>query len=226
MVLIPAGEFVMGLSDSDNSDGNDEMLPHRVRITKPFCLGKYLVTQQQWEAVMGGNPSHFKGPNNPLEQVNWDDCQQFLEKINAKIGTQGGKFVLPSEAQWEYACRAGSATRYCFGDDESDLEKYAWYNANSGGKTHPVGGKAPNAWGLSGMHGNVWEWCADWYDEKYYANSPATDPGGPATGLFRAARGGSWLSPARRCRSADRFDFGEPTLHFYALGLRVAQIPE
>jgi formylglycine-generating enzyme required for sulfatase activity len=229
MVLIPAGEFLMGSSDADasafGSPSTEEKPAHRVRISKPFYLGKYPVTQEQWEAVMGGNPSHFKGPRNPVENVNWNECRQFLEKLNAKAGTQGGKFVLPTEAQWEYACRAGSKTRYYFGDDESDLEKYGWYYANSDRKTHPVGEKKPNAWGLHDMHGNVWQWCADWYDEKYYAASPANDPSGPAKGLFRAARGGSWLSSSRRCRSADRFDFGEPTLHFYALGLRVAQVP-
>ena len=117
MVLIPAGEFMMGSPDSDKDAHDDEKPQHRVRITKPFYLGKYLVTQEQWEAVMGNNPSHFKGPKNPVEQVSWDDCQEFLDRLN-EVGRSGGKFQLPSEAQWEYACRAGSTTRYCFGDDE------------------------------------------------------------------------------------------------------------
>jgi formylglycine-generating enzyme required for sulfatase activity len=229
MVLLPAGEFMMGSPDDDNGAFLEEKPPHRVQISKPFSMGKYSVTQEQWEAVMGSNPSHFKGPKNPVENVSWDDCQQFLEKLNAKVGAQGGKFVLPTEAQWEYACRAGSKTRYSFGDNEAELGEYAWYAANSGDKTHPVGGKKPNSWGLYDVHGNVWQWCADWYDEKYDANSaanePAKDPSGPATGLLRVARGGSWLSTTRRCRSADRFDFGEPGLHFYALGLRVCQVP-
>ena len=134
-------------------------------ITKPFYLGKYEVTQEQWEAVMGSNPSHFKGPKNPVEQVSWDDCQQFLVKLNAKSGGQGSKFVLPTEAQWEYACRAGSTGKFCFGDDEKQLGEYAWYEANSGDKTHPVGEKKPNTFGLHDMHGNVWEWCQDWYGE-------------------------------------------------------------
>ena len=123
MVLIPAGEFMMGSPDSDKDAAADEKPQHRVRITKPFYLGKYPVTQEQWKAVMGSNPSHFKGPKNPVEQVSWDDCQQFLKRLNEKAGA-AGKFQLPTEAQWEYACRAGSTTRYCFGDDESGLGEY------------------------------------------------------------------------------------------------------
>ena len=194
MVLIPGGRVPDGLARFGQGRLSDEKPQHRVRITKPFYLGKYLVTQEQWEAVMGSNPSHFKGPKNPVEQVSWDDCQKFLEKLNAKSGPGAGKFQLPTEAQWEYACRAGSTTRYCFGDDESGLGEYAWYGANSGGKTHPVGEKKPNAWGLYDMHGNVWEWCQDWYDGGYYANSPTDDPTGPATGSYRVFRGGGWVA--------------------------------
>ena len=117
-------------------------------------MGKYLVTQEQWEAVMGNNPSQFKGPKNPMEEVSWDDCQKFLEQLNAKSAA-AEKFQLPTEAQWEYACRAGSKTRYCFGDDEKQLGEYAWYRENSGDKTHTVGEKKPNAWGLYDMHGNA-----------------------------------------------------------------------
>jgi len=123
--------------------------------------GAYVVTQDQWETVMGSNPSGFKGPKNPVEMVSWVDCQQFLSKLKSKSAAGGGEFQLPSEAQWEYACRAGSTTRYCFGDDESKLGEYAWYGNNSGGKPHPVGEKEPNGWRLYDMHGNVWEWCQD-----------------------------------------------------------------
>jgi formylglycine-generating enzyme required for sulfatase activity len=156
MVLIPAGEFLMGSPDSDKDANAGEKPQHRVRIIKPFYLSKYLVTQEQWKAVMGGNPSEFTGPKNPVETVSWDDCQEFFEKLNAQSAAPGGKFQLPSEAQWEYACRAGSKTRYCFGDDEKQLGEYAWHGQNSGGKPHPVGEKKPNARGLYDMHGNAW----------------------------------------------------------------------
>ncbi len=222
LVLIPAGEFMMGLPDSDKIGFDSEKPQHRVRITKPFYLGKYLVTQEQWKAVTGNNPSYFQGPKNPVETVSWDDCQKFLEKLYAKVG--GGKFRLPSEAQWEYACRAGSKTRYWFGDNESKLGDYAWYFANSGSKPHPVGEKKPNAWGLYDMHGNIWEWCQDWYDGGYYANSPTDDPTGPTTGSVRVYRGGHWYGLARDCRSASR-DARGPGDHLGILGLRVSLIP-
>jgi formylglycine-generating enzyme required for sulfatase activity len=237
MVLIPAGEFMMGTPDSEKYADDWESLPwekprHRVRITKPFYLGKYPVTQEQWEAVMGNNPSHFKGPTNPVECVSWADCQQFLRKLNAKSLPGGGKFRLPSEAQWEYACRAGSKTRYCFGHEASKLPEYAWYAGNAGDKTHPVGEKKPNAWGLYDMQGNVWQWCQDRFGTDYYANSPLDDPTGPSfkptnasiesSGL-RVNRGGSWRVAAVPCRSACRSRVG-PNLGYYDLGLRVCRV--
>jgi formylglycine-generating enzyme required for sulfatase activity len=161
-----------------------------------------------------------------VEEVNWDDCRQFLAKLNAKSSPGGGKFHLPTEAQWEFACRAGSTTRYCFGDDESGLGEYAWYDAASSGyKTHPVGEKKPNAWGLFDMHGNVWEWCADWHHDGYNANSPADDPRGPETGTFRVCRGGSpiFLS-ARLCRSACRQE-SLPGHGARFLGFRISLAP-
>ena len=223
LVLIPAGEFLMGSPDSDKEAKPNEKPQHRVRITKPFYLGKYQVTQEQWKAVMGNNPPHlfFKGPKNPVEEVSWDDCQQFLGKLNAKTGTQSGKFVLPTEAQWEYACRAGSKTRYCFGDDKSGLGEYAWYGWNSDGKTHPVGKKKPNAWGLYDMHGNVLEWCQDWYEEGYYAKSPTDDPRGATTGSNRVYRGGWWSGI---CGLAKRGS-DDPGGSSNFVGLRVSLVP-
>jgi formylglycine-generating enzyme required for sulfatase activity/DNA-binding beta-propeller fold protein YncE len=222
MVLIPAGEFLMGSPDSDTMAAGHEKPQHRVRITKPFYLGKYLVTQEQWEAVMGSNPGNFKGPQNPVETVSWKDCRQFFDKLNAKSRPGPGKFQLPTEAQWEYACRAGGTTRYCFGDEESALREYAWYGANSGRTTHPVGAKRPNAWGLYDTHGNVWEWCADWYGP--YGNSSVDDPIGPTTGSIRVYRGGSWFYPAGYCRSASRA-YREPEYRFYFLGFRASLVP-
>ncbi len=222
MVLIPAGKFLMGSPNSDGSAASYEKPQHRVYITRPFYLGKHLVTQEQWEAVMGGNPSYFQGPKNPVEQVSWEDCRRFVGKLNAKMG--GGKFSLPTEAQWEYACRAASTTRYCFGDDDSRLGEYAWYFEKPGSTTHPVGGKKPNAWGLYDMHGNVWEWCQDRWDEDGYATSLSHDPTGPDRGLLRVIRGGAWSRPAPVCRSASRFWF-TPALRDYDLGFRLARAP-
>ena len=224
LVLIPAGEFLMGSPESDKDAAPNEKPQHRVRITKPFYLGKRLVTQEQWEAVMGDDPSRFEGPENPVENVSWDDCQRFLGKLNERFGVEAGRFQLPTEAQWEYACRAGSRSRYWFGEDEGQLDKCAWCEKNSGGRTHPVGEKRPNAWGLYDMSGNVWEWCADWWDSDYYAHSPVDDPSGPATGSGRLGRGGGWNRPAGFCRSAHRGHGG----HGYRsdnLGLRVSRVP-
>ncbi|MEI8373022.1 MAG: formylglycine-generating enzyme family protein [Planctomycetota bacterium] len=214
LVSIPAGSFTMG-------DASDKPV-HKVTITKPFHLGKYEVTQEQWEAVMGSNPSRFKGPKNPVEQVSWDDCQQFLVKLNAKTGGRGGKFVLPTEAQWEYACRAGSTGKFCFEDDEKQLGEYAWYDENSDDKTHPVGEKRPNAFGLYDMHGNVWEWCQDWYET--YGAEAVDDPRGPAKGSYRVLRGGGWSYGGGNCQSAYR-DGSEPGYRRRNLGLRVSRVP-
>ncbi len=230
MVLIPAGEFLMGSPDSDTNAQSDEKPQHRVRITKPFYLGKYLVTQEQWEAIMGGNPSQFKGAKNPVEAVSWDDCQVFLGRLNEKfhrphpdpLPAGEGEFRLPTEAQWEYACRAGSTTYWHFGNSDLVLGEYAWYGNNSESKTHPVGEKKPNAWGLYDMNGNVWEWCQDWYGA--YGAEVVTDPGGPATGSDRVYRGGSWYAPAWSCRSAYRYNDFAPGLRYFILGFRVSLV--
>ena len=222
MVLVPAGEFMMGSPDSDKSGRGDERPQHRVRITKPFWLGKYLVTQEQWQAVIGNNPSEFKGPKNPVDSVGWEDCRDFLKTLNEKFANTPVKFSLPTEAQWEYACRAGSKSRYYYGDEDAKLAEFAWFNDNSEEKTHPVGQKKPNAWGLYDMHGNLFQWCADWYDGDYYKSSPASDPCGPSSGSLHVDRGGCWNSLARGCCSAFRHTNSPRADHF--IGLRVMVI--
>jgi formylglycine-generating enzyme required for sulfatase activity len=182
-------------------------------------LGKYEVTQQQWMAVMGDNPSKFKGRSNPVEQVSWDDVQDFIRRLNQKEGTN--KYRLPTEAEWEYAARAGTTSTWSFGDDASDTGRYAWYRDN---RTHPVGQKQPNAWGLHDMHGNAYEWVQDWYDDGYYARSPGTDPKGPSTGAFRVLRGGGWGDSARFLRSASR-SYNAPDSRPGDLGFRLAFSP-
>jgi formylglycine-generating enzyme required for sulfatase activity len=221
-VLISAGEFMMGSDDSNKDAYFDEKPQHKVTISKDFYLGKYEVTQEQWEAVMGSNPSWNEGLKNPVEKVSWDDVQEFVELLNKKEGTT--KYRLPAEAEWEYAARAGSTTIYSFGDDDGQLGYYAWYYGNSGHKTHPVGQKQPNDWGLFDMHGNVWEWVQDWYGENYYRQSPSSDPTGPTSGSDRVFRGGSWSGDAGRARSAFR-DFNSPGYRNYNLGFRLALSP-
>ena len=207
MVTIPAGSFTMG---SDESDYDDEKPQHQVKLQE-FYLGKYPVTQEQYQAIMGNNPSKFKdNPKNPVELVSWDDAQEFCQKLNQKTGK---KYRLPTEAEWEYACRAGTQTRYYFGDDEKQLGEYAWFDKNSDSKTHPVGQKKPNNWGLHDMSGNVWEWCEDpWHDS--YANKPE-DIKNNGNSIWSDSnesrhilRGGSWGSDSGDCRSALRLGYG------------------
>ena len=224
MVLIPAGEFMMGSPDADVGAQSDEKPQHRVLITKPFYLGKYLVTQEQWEAVIPNNPSSFKAPKNPVENVSWDDCQAFVSTLNDKFAKTGGRFALPTEAQWEYACRARTTSPWYCGHSDLVLGDYAWYSNNSGNKTHPVGKKKPNAWGLYDMHGNVWEWCQDWYGANYYAASPPDDPKGPDSGAYRVLRGGSWGIRPYVTRSAFRHWLA-PGVRYLNLGFRVARTP-
>jgi formylglycine-generating enzyme required for sulfatase activity len=211
--LVPAGEFRMG-----STDGRDNAQPrHTVRISQPFYLGVHTVTQGQWEAVMGNNPSQFKGDSNrPAETVSWEDVQAFIDRLNAREGHT--RYRLPTEAEWEYAARASSTTVYCFGDDPRQLGECAWYGKNAYSQTHPVGTLQPNAWGLYDMHGNVWEWVQDWYG-KYTADT-VTDPPGPASGLNRVVRGGSWDNGARGCRSSFRF-YDAPGSRRGGLGFRL-----
>ena len=228
----PPGSFLMG-SPAGEAKRSDDETQHRVTLTKGFWMGNNPVTQRQWESVMGGNPSNFKGADLPVEKVSWDDCQAFIAKLNEKLAARGdarpptvgtggraspraGAFRLPTEAEWEYACRAGTTGPYA-----GDLDAMAWYSANSGLETHPVGQKKANSWGLYDMHGNVWEWCQDWYGG--YPAGSVTDPAGPGSGSGRVIRGGSWSSSAGRCRSANR-DYDDPGGRL--LGLRLERDPQ
>jgi len=212
-VLIPAGTFQMGSNDYD-----DEKPVHGVTLNS-FLISKYETTQGVWQKIMGNNPSNFKkGNDHPVEQVSWDDCQEFCKKLNEMKSASGGTGLrLPTEAEWEYAARAGTNTKYYWGDKEDG--DYMWFDEKWEGGHHPVGEKKPNGFGLYDMSGNVWEWCSDWYDEKYYQNSPKNNPSGPASGQFRVLRGGAWGSNAHICHSADRY-FGEPSLRHFVIGFR------
>jgi formylglycine-generating enzyme required for sulfatase activity len=199
-VRIPPGEFMMGCSAGDTTCIVNESPAHRVAITRPFEIGKYEVTQAQWEAVMGANPSRFRGADRPVENVNrWEDAEEFIARLNAF--NDGYRYRLPTEAEWEYAARAGSTGPFQGASAPADV---AWFNQNSGMETHPVGQKPPNAWGLHDMLGNVSEWVADWYDPVYYATSPTLDPQGPPTGNMRVFRGGSSGVPPIETRVSDR----------------------
>ena len=214
MIYVAPGSFTMG-SPSFEDGRYDEEVQHRVTLTKGYWLGKYEVTQRQWESVMGNNPSDFKGGDRLVDNVSWKDSQEFCRKVNdAAIRQFGGGARLPTEAEWEYACRAGSTGPY---GGSGNLDDMGWYGGNSGSKTHPVGQKQANAWGFHDMHGNVWEWCNDWYGSY---DGDATDPIGPASGEIRVLRGGSWSLSARRCRSAFRLRL-IPGFRSYDYGFRL-----
>ena len=210
-VKIQPGEFLMGCSSNDSECDTNEKPSHQVRITKAFEIGKYEVTQTQWESVMGTNRSKFAGSNLPVENVTWQATQEFLEKMNDR--NDGYRYRLPTEAEWEYAARAGTTGAYA-----GPLDAMGWYDRNSGDQTHPVGQKQPNAWGLHDMHGNVLEWVQDWYEEKYYESSPASDPTGPPEGQFRVMRGGSWNDTAEYVRITFR-SVAEPRYEHFDLDI-------
>ena len=211
--LVPAGEFRMG-----SGRGYDDEKPvHRVTVSRPFYLGVHEVTQAQYEKMMGSNPSHFRGPGRPVEDVTWNDAREFCRRLSVREGVE---YRLPTEAEWEHSCRAGGTTKYCFGDLASGLADYAWFAGNSGNQTHEVGQKRPNAWGLHDMHGNVWEWCQDWFGP--YTGEAQTDPRGPGEGTRRVLRGGPWGVPPDGCRSAYR-NRTSPDHRHYTIGLRVVR---
>jgi len=226
LVRIPKGTFMMGSPESDLNRQNNET-QHEVTISKDFYLGVHDVTQAQYEKVIGKNPSHFQGAvvsnenaDIPVENVSWDDAVEFCKKLSdlPEEKKAGRLYRLPTEAEWEYACRAGSKTAYSFDDEEGLLPEYGWFKRNSSNRTHTVGLLESNAWGLYDMHGNVWEWCSDRYGE--YPKGAVSDPTGPKEGSFRVLRGGSWNDGAARCRSALR-GRGRPSDRFI-IGFRVA----
>lgn len=224
MVWIPPGTFKMGSPLSEGGKHNEHP-QHMVTISKGFWLGKMLVTQGQYQAVMGTNPSDFTtvGADAPVDTVSWDDAMEFCHKLTAQERAAGRlptgyAYTLPTEAQWEYACRAGT-TGALYGK----LDEIAWYYGNSGDSTHPVGQKKPNAFGLYDMIGSVWEWCSDWYHDDY-PDGNVTDPVGADSGINRVVRGGWWGLPAVYCRSAFRSDY-DPSIHFDFIGFRLALAP-
>jgi formylglycine-generating enzyme required for sulfatase activity len=237
-VRISPGSFLMGSPAqrkgvgksgfADDVDGR-ERPQHCVTISRPFELGKYEVNQEQWQAVMGSNPSAFKGPGLPATNVSWHDVQEFIKRLQALDPQRG--YRLPTEAEWEYACRAGSTGDFAGeADNHPEAEGFgknpaamAWFADNSLNRPHPAGQMKPNAWGLFDMHGNVREWCQDWYDVGYYKQDPADDPQGPAEGTMKVNRGGSWQSPALMCRSAAR-GYDLPTERNNLIGFRLVRV--
>ena len=223
----PPGEFMMGSPSSEEKHADNET-QHLVKLTKGFWLLETEVTQEMWQSVMGesieskaqqGTILHDlcgTGPNFPMYYVSWEDCQEFCQKLSQKLGQT---VKLPTEAQWEYACRAGTTGAYA-----GTLDEMAWYDDNSGPTPHVVGQKIPNAWGLYDMHGNVYEWCSDYYDKNYYSRSPTSDPENTATSRSRVGRGGGWCVAAEVCRSAHR-DWSEPGYRGSGLGLRLLVVP-
>ena len=227
MIWCPPGTFTMGSPATEAGRGTDET-EHNVSLTHGFYLGKYEVTQAQYEAVMAGNanslsadPSHYKGGNRPVENLSWDNIQIFLSRLNEQQSDNlpaAWNYVLPTESQWEYACRAGTTTAYSWGDSIASTN--ANYNASGYSQTRDVGLYAANPWGFFDMHGNVWEWTADWYQATYPTGNPVVDPTGPSSGALRLFRGGSWINNDSELRSAKRFDY-TPSTRYSNVGFRI-----
>jgi len=222
---IPAGTFMMGSPADEAMRGKDEGPQHEVILPNAFYLGTYEVTQAQWEVVMEENPAVFqnleKSPQHPVEYVSWNECQEYISRLN-EMGK--GTFRLPTEAEWEYACRAGTQSPYYWGENmaQNGSSEYAWANSRSFAQTHPVGSKQPNAWGLYDISGNVWEWCQDWFGP--YPDEPQTDPQGSEEGKMKVFRGGSWYDFYESHRSANRHKHA-PDEHYAAIGLRLVWEP-
>ena len=215
MVKVEAGSFDMGATpEMENPDASEKPV-HRVTLTNNYNIGKYEVTQALWQAVMGNNPSNSKGDNLPVEKVSWNNCQKFISKLNKLTGKS---FRLPTEAEWEYAARGGNKSRGYQYSGSNTIGDVAWYDGNSGSKTHAVGTKQPNELGIYDMTGNVWEWCQDWYGS--YSSSPQTNPTGAVSGSGRVYHGGSWVSSARDCRTSYR-GLSTPGARSFILGLRL-----
>ena len=216
LVKVEGGTFMMGATSEMKNPNSNEKPVHQVTLTNDYYMGKYEVTQALWQAVMGSNPSEYKGDNLPVETVSWNDCQKFISKLNSLTGRM---FRLPTEAEWEYAARGGKESRGYQYSGSSNISDVAWYDENSGSKTHPVGTKQANELGIYDMTGNVWEWCSDWYSS--YSSSSQTNPTGSDSGSARVSRGGGWFNDASYCRLSVRFYY-TPDFRLDILGLRLA----
>lgn len=215
MVKVEGGTFTMGATPEQGDDVYlDEKSAHQVTLSD-YYIGRYEVTQKEWQAVMGDNPSKFKGDNLPVERVSWNDCNEFIKKLNQLTGLQ---FRLPTEAEWEFAARGGKQSKGYKYSGSNDLGSVAWYGDNSDDKTHQVGVKEPNELGIYDMSGNVWEWCSDWYGS--YPSSSQINPTGPSSGSYRVLRGGSWYNYARGCRVSFRYN-SNPSARLHNSGFRV-----
>ena len=217
--LITPGLFKMGSPKTEEAREEHESW-HDVTLTKPFYLGVYQVTQEEYYQVMGENPSSIKQLEHPVEMVTWHEAAEFCRKLSELDNVAGREYRLPTEAEWEYACRAGTTTTYSFGSEKHELGDYGWFRKNADGRTHPVGEKEANRWGLYDIQGNVLEWCQDWYSDRPNCEA-ATDPTGPTSGSGRVARGGSWFNGAGGCRAAYRVGF-VPSGRYDLCGFRIA----